>query len=209
MGLKLLQEIFMLVKVIKKMIKLDDKDMRNLLLKKVGNYKDIKVFEEQTTPSGAARADVVIVSGHISGYEIKSDFDTLNRLNNQIAEYEKTFEKNIIVVGEKYAYNILEYIPEHWGVMVARCKKKPTLTYMRTPVLNPNVEFKRILGLLSSEELKKIVISTNLNGVLNFTKTEIRLMFKQKLIDSLEKNMNKKEKKQLKMLVRNQLKERP
>lgn len=191
------------------MIKLDDKDIRTLLLKKVANYKDIKVFEEQTTPSGVARADVVVVNGHINGYEIKSDFDTLNRLNNQIVEYEKTFEKNIIVVGEKYAYTILKYIPEHWGVMVAKCKKKPTLSYVRAPILNPNVEFKRILGLLSADELKKIVITTNLNAKLNFTKTEIRLIFKQKLIELLEKELNKKEKKQLRAQVRNRLKERP
>lgn len=54
-------------------------------------------------------ADLVSIDNEkISVFEIKSEFDTLDRLNIQIVEYEKVFDRVEIVVAKKHLSKILE-----------------------------------------------------------------------------------------------------
>lgn len=47
------------------MHKLDDNEIREALISRLSTYKDCKVYEELTVPSGKARADVIAVNGHV------------------------------------------------------------------------------------------------------------------------------------------------
>src|ERR1700674_1251921 len=46
------------------------------------------VIDELSLCQGDARVDMAVVNGSLSGYEIKSDRDTLTRLPRQLAVYE-------------------------------------------------------------------------------------------------------------------------
>ena len=87
-------------------VRLDDKDIRRVIIERLQSYKNCQVYEEVTVPSGKARADLVAINGHVTAYEIKSDFDSLKRLSSQITEYDLNFERNYVVVGEKYVESI-------------------------------------------------------------------------------------------------------
>src|SRR5699024_8932469 len=108
------------------MAKLDDKEIRSSLTSRLSTYKNTRIFEEVTVPSGKARADVIAINGHIVAYEIKSDFDSIKRLESQIPEYDKNFEMNYIVVGTKHYDSILNIVPYYWGIIVVKKTKKNT-----------------------------------------------------------------------------------
>ncbi|GAQ19554.1 hypothetical protein OPHB3_3523 [Oceanobacillus picturae] len=189
------------------MKKLDDKEIRTTLISRLRGYKNCKVFEEVTVPSGKARADIVSVNGHVVAYEIKSDFDSIRRLESQITEYDKNFEMNYIVVGAKYANSIYNIIPDYWGVIVAQKTRINTirLSFNRKAKLNPNLSFKEFLSLLSSNDIKRIASGKDYLGDL-LTPSEVRKLFKQEVIKMLDDSLPKTVKSHLKNQVRLKLK---
>jgi hypothetical protein len=70
---------------------------------------------------GTVRVDVAVINGTFSGYELKSDRDTLRRLPNQIELYSMVFDHATLVVGEKHYQHLENYslLPSWWGIMVA------------------------------------------------------------------------------------------
>jgi hypothetical protein len=67
--------------------------------------------------AGACKADLVILNGTATVYEIKSERDSLARLANQVANYKKVFAKVYVVAGESHVRDVLEETPADVGVM--------------------------------------------------------------------------------------------
>lgn len=67
---------------------------------------------------GSCKADVVILNGTSTVYEIKSERDKLDRLENQIAEYRKVFAKVNIITGENHLQSIIDCTPAEVGVLL-------------------------------------------------------------------------------------------
>ena len=189
------------------MKKLDDKEIRIALNSRLSTYKNFKIFEEVTVPSGKARADIVSVNGHVVAYEIKSDFDSINRLKTQIPEYDRNFEMNYIVVGVKHVESISSIIPDYWGIILAKKTRANTirLLFNRRARLNPNLSFKDFLSLLSSNDIKKIASKKDYLGR-QLTSSQVRKLFKQEVINRLDDTLPKSLKSSLKNQVRLQLK---
>ncbi|MBL4984804.1 MULTISPECIES: MmcB family DNA repair protein [Bacillus] len=189
------------------MKKLDDKEIRSSLISRLSKYKNCRVFEEMTLPSGKARADIVAINGHVVAYEIKSDFDSIKRLSNQIPEYDKNFEMIYIVVGLKFSRSIHEILPEHWGIIVAEKTRINTvrLSFLRKAKLNPNLSMQYFLSLLTSKDIKRIAQSDEYLGS-RLPKSTIRLLFKQEVIKKLDETVPTSRRKKLKNQVRYSLK---
>lgn len=66
---------------------------------------------------GRCKADVVILNGTGTVYEIKSERDSLSRLERQIADYRKVFASVNVIAGEKHIRNVLSTVPEDVGVL--------------------------------------------------------------------------------------------
>lgn len=92
-----------------------DKDIREPLYEFLeGDFGKIRIIEEKTM--GRSRADIVMITDDaLVGLEIKSDADTYARLSRQVKDYDRFFEKNIVVVGTKHAMHIEEHVPQYWG----------------------------------------------------------------------------------------------
>lgn len=67
--------------------------------------------------AGLCKADVAILNGTSTVYEIKSERDTLSRLENQVQNYRKVFAKIYIVVAEPFIDKVLELTDIDVGVM--------------------------------------------------------------------------------------------
>lgn len=67
---------------------------------------------------GGCKADLAILNGTSTVYEIKSERDKLDRLENQISAYRKVFAKVNIVTGENHVDSILSFAPADVGVML-------------------------------------------------------------------------------------------
>ena len=145
---------------VKKDVKRDplkDKDIREPLFDFLEEtYGKIRILEEKTM--GKSRADIVMVMPEaLYGIEIKSDADTYARLANQIKDYDKYFDYNIVVVGTSHGEHISEHVPEYWGIITVEIVDGVFDFYcLRRPTANPKRKWKRKLELLWRPELAQI-----------------------------------------------------
>jgi hypothetical protein len=68
--------------------------------------------------AGACKADVAILNGTATVYEIKSERDSLSRLANQVNNYKKVFAKVYVIASEGHVKGVLDTIPDDVGVMM-------------------------------------------------------------------------------------------
>ena len=79
------------------------------------NYGKIRIFEE--SPISNSRCDFFAVTDRLTGYEIKSDADSYERLARQIQDYDAFFDENYIVVGRTHRAHVAKKIPPYWGII--------------------------------------------------------------------------------------------
>jgi hypothetical protein len=78
-----------------------------------------RIVEEMGLWSGTVRIDVAVINGELSGYELKSDRDTLSRLPAQSALYSKIFDRLYLIVGSRHVSKAAALVPDWWGLTVA------------------------------------------------------------------------------------------
>jgi hypothetical protein len=80
---------------------------------------DSYIVEEMDVWSGTVRIDVAIINGSLSGYELKSDRDTLERLPHQRDIFGHVFDYLHLVVGKRHAEDAERLLPPWWGIKIA------------------------------------------------------------------------------------------
>lgn len=68
---------------------------------------------------GSARVDLAWINEQLMGFEIKSDFDTLDRLARQMHAYHSVFDTLTIVTTAAYVDQVEALLPIWWGVWQA------------------------------------------------------------------------------------------
>jgi hypothetical protein len=121
--------------------------------------KNTLVIDELGLNHGKCRADIAVINGHLVGYEIKSNNDSLRRLEKQVKSYNAVFDKISIVVGDRYINSIQNYIPEWWGVIVSVRGPKGAVNFdiIRTARTNKNINPISIARLLWRDEAAEIL----------------------------------------------------
>jgi hypothetical protein len=143
-----------------------DRDIREPLFEFLEEmYGKIRIIQEKNM--GKSRADVVaVLDDTFCGIEIKSDADTYTRLKRQVADYDKYFDYNYVVVGSSHAMHIEEHVPEYWGIItVENTGEKTDFYVLKKPEKNPNINMQRKLSLLWRPELAHI---QELNGMAKY-----------------------------------------
>lgn len=138
-------------------IDLRDRDIREPLFEFLEDFfGKIRILEEKTM--GRSRADIVMVTErYLTGIEIKSDRDTYVRLGSQVKDYDKYYDRNVIVVGTSHAHHVEEHVPEYWGIItVEEVGGNLDFYILRNARDNPNRNMKRKLSLLWRPELFEI-----------------------------------------------------
>lgn len=67
--------------------------------------------------AGSCKADVVVLNGTSTAYEIKSERDSLVRIRNQIDNYRQVFATVNVVVSRSHLSEVLKATPEDVGVI--------------------------------------------------------------------------------------------
>jgi hypothetical protein len=121
--------------------------------------KDTLVIDELGLNHGKCRADIAVVNGHLVGYEIKSNSDSLRRLKEQVKSYNAVFDKISIVVGDRHINSIQNYIPQWWGVIVSAKGPRGAVNFntIRKAQTNKNVAPISIARLLWRNEAEEIL----------------------------------------------------
>lgn len=185
------------------MNKLKDNDIREVLLSELfcqyANINDAKIVNEMGVLHGQSRVDIAVINGIIHGYEIKSESDTLNRLPNQINDYNQVFDRMTIVVQRNYLEKVKEMVPNWWGIiLVTKSKGNVNLRQLRKGRTNSKVDALALCRLLWRDEALDILKEKGLHkGYLSKPRSDIY----KRLCDSIEIE-------QLKIMVNQQLKKR-
>ncbi|KGS05894.1 sce7726 family protein [Burkholderia pseudomallei] len=83
-----------------------------------GMLRDAVLINEMVVANWSRRADLAVANGRLTAFEIKSDLDTLSRLDGQVETYLQRFDKVVIVTTEKFFREVLLRTPERVGVWV-------------------------------------------------------------------------------------------
>lgn len=78
-----------------------------------------------------SKADIVIVNGTSTAYEIKSDRDRLCRLESQIASYLGAFTRVVVVAAERHLEEIFATVPTTVGIQTLT--RNGSLSTLRQP----------------------------------------------------------------------------
>jgi hypothetical protein len=126
--------------------------------------KDTLVIDELGLNHGKCRADIAVVNGQFVGYEIKSNNDSLRRLEEQVKSYNAVFDKVSIIVGDRYIKSIQNYIPEWWGVIVSIKGPRGAVNFniVREAQTNKNIDPISIAQLLWRNEAAEILFQKKL-----------------------------------------------
>ena len=116
---------------------------------------DTRVVEELGILEGESRIDIAVVNGHLHGFEIKSEYDSLNRLPQQVSAYNRVFDKLTLVVSPKHLKASCRIVPPWWGVLVveeAQREVQPELAELVPSKINDTVEAFAVAQLLWRDE---------------------------------------------------------
>lgn len=96
-------------------------------------------------PVGSSRTDLCRVNGHSYAYEIKTRFDTLDRLNKQLSDYLLAFEYVYVVCSLEKENEVLAIIPQEVGLFVYDDKKKNPVFIQKkeasfSPFINSSIQ---------------------------------------------------------------------
>ena len=111
-------------------------------------------------PLSNERADLVLVGKTMSGYEIKTERDTLRRLPRQAAAYGRVFDACSIVTAERHLAAALDIIPDWWGVIAyVNHDQPPAFSQVRAASLNVTLDPETLVRLLWRDEVRAALIS--------------------------------------------------
>lgn len=114
--------------------------------------KHVTIFE---LPVGSSRADLCKINGESIAYEIKTDLDNFNRLQKQINDYYKIFEKVFIICSEANVENILKLVPQKCGIYCYRQnrQKKYKFSLIKDAAVGDEISPLSQLKLIRTSEL--------------------------------------------------------
>ena len=134
------------------------------------------LINEMVIANWSRRADLVVANGKLHAFEIKSDLDTLRRLDGQLETYLQRFDKVTVVCTEKFAHLVKERTDPRVEIWCAT----PVDSGIRLSVFRRGQSFlvsnKRILcGYLHKTELAALLKRENRNVSIETSRVQLEL----------------------------------
>jgi hypothetical protein len=132
---------------------------KNTIIKKVllGKHSLNTAYLINECRVGNSKADSVILNGTSTVYEIKSEFDTFNRLDTQLNDYKKAFEFIYIVIPSQSLEKLKLYLNDN-DVGIIVLNKRNTLSIIQEAKSNKtHFDKKIIFELLRKKEYINII----------------------------------------------------
>lgn len=111
------------------------------------------IAEEFSVAGGASRLDVASLSDVLHGYEIKSERDTLTRLDHQVRRFSQVCQFLTVVVSTIHRSTVEDELPSWCGIIVAvTVAGELLLVEERRARENPHWDAGQFVGLLWRDE---------------------------------------------------------
>lgn len=122
---------------------------------------EVTVFEMCVDSS---RVDIARVNGHSYAYELKTEYDRLDKLMKQLDDYSKAFEYVVALIHPRHLAETVKRAPSYVGVQVYTMENTtPLFEIVREPELSPmlcpdaqvrNLSSKDLAGILKAAGLR-------------------------------------------------------
>ena len=121
----------------------------------IKNSDETTIFEMRVENS---RLDIGRINGFSHVYEIKTELDSLNKLEKQVYDYSKVFEYITIVAHQKHIKKITDIVPTYCGIYSYElkpncCKLNIERKEEKNPFINTSVQ----IDTLTSKDLEFII----------------------------------------------------
>lgn len=143
-------------------------ELIKLLLKKYGTRNSVYFNEFRV---GNSIADMVMFNGESKAFEIKTEYDTPRRLDKQMDDYKRFFDKCYIIVPEDKVDEYRDIVESTTGIIaMSRNNGRIILKEIRHAEQNDRFEFEALMSCLRTEEYKNIVLSLgeSLEGIAGY-----------------------------------------
>ncbi|EPA7430581.1 TPA: sce7726 family protein [Pseudomonas aeruginosa] len=118
------------------------------------------------------KVDIAIFNGTSTAYEIKSERDRLDRLENQLESYRKLFAKVYVVTGENHAEEVLKSTSDETGVLLL--SDRFSISTIREAIERPDrVSPETICNSLQARECIQVLAEFGISAP-NVPNTEVR-----------------------------------
>lgn len=125
--------------------------------------------------AGSCKVDLAILNGSATAYEVKSERDSLIRLERQLVAYSKVFARVYVITADCHVEEIIASVPEHIGIM--RLNNRHNISILREAAdradqTSPEIIFESIrteearMILWSLGHRMPVVPNTELNSML-------------------------------------------
>lgn len=129
-------------------------EIRKALISKLASGRDAAgaaFIAELFVDGFARRADLVMANGKLAAFEIKSERDSLDRLEGQLSTYERLFEQVTVVCAMKHLDGVFARVGDAIGIW-AICPEAG-VTVVRPAVTTPVIDKGNWLTFLPVDEL--------------------------------------------------------
>ena len=143
-------------------------ELIKLLLKKYGTRNSVYFSEFRVENS---IADIVMFNGESKAFEIKTEYDTSRRLDKQMDDYKRFFDKCYIIISEDKVDEYCDIVESTTGIIaMSRNNGRIILKEIRQAEQNERFESEALMSCLRIEEYKNIVLSLgeSLEGVAGY-----------------------------------------
>ena len=141
---------------------------------KTKNDPNTIIVSEMGLSEGKAIVDVASINGIMCGYEIKSDVDSLYRLEKQISTYKDYFQKITVVTTKTHLAKIRKNYPNWLGIMIAYEENGSVLIkQLRQARYNKQTCKQEITSLLWRDEVRTLLASRGVRGISNTPRRQL------------------------------------
>lgn len=140
-------------------------ELIKLLLNEYGTRSTVYFSEFRV---GNSIADMVMFNGESKAFEIKTEYDTSRRLDKQLEDYKRFFDKCFVVIPESKLVEYYRIIESTTGIItMSREKGHINLKEVRPAKQNQRFEAEALMSCLRTDEYKCIAscLGASLEGV--------------------------------------------
>ena len=133
--------------------------VRNILLGKYSLNTATMLSEFRV---GSCKLDLGVLNSESVAYEIKTEFDNLNRLESQVLEYSKMFNLVNVVTDSSRISEVMDHIPGNVGVITLN--ERYNLTLIRKAKRSPrSLDASTIFNSMRMVEIRKLMRMNEMN----------------------------------------------
>lgn len=130
--------------------------LTQLLINNYGTNNTIAINEFRVVHS---IVDIALFNGESKAFEIKTEYDTPKRLNGQLLDYSRIFEKCYIIIPEQHLKQYLQTLSEEVGVIILNDNAHNVLMEEYRPASSNDIlDVDSLMKSIRTQEYKNIIL---------------------------------------------------